>query len=90
MLKDKRACGFEEVSKPSIGIYTKEEETVKKKKKTGGCVARRAKSRHSRHIQDKGPNMVRTFSILIIKINTSHVVIFKEQIYKTSKKQSKP
>jgi hypothetical protein len=36
MLKDKRACGFEEVSKPSIGIYTKEEETVKKKKKQAG------------------------------------------------------
>jgi hypothetical protein len=55
MLKDKRAGGFEEVSKPSIGIHMKKKKNYHGRngaKETGRCVARRAKSRHSRHIHD--------------------------------------
>lgn len=97
MLKDKRAGGFEEVSKPSIGIHMKKKKNyhgrngAKKNRPVCGSTCQIPSfTTHPRRVQDKGPNVVRTFSILIIKTNSNRVVIFREQIYKTAKEQSKP
>jgi hypothetical protein len=51
MLKDRRAGGFEEVSKPSLGIHTKKEEAEENNKRVCGSTCQIPSfTTHPRHI----------------------------------------